>query len=481
LGRLEGRRRLFKKLLQNLVIRSGGQPLRIGRWRHYDRELLRRFAGAEAGDETTYVWVFRYLLTGFLEWRSRDGTRAAYPGLSSNHGADIDAIEGFSRFAPLIAAWLAAGRPAAVETLDGRAVDLAGLLRQGFVAGTDPKGRGYWGISSKTDQRICEAADIALALWLSRDRVWARLDAAQQDQITAWLRAMATLRVHDNNWHLFPILILLVLRDFKAKDLPAGGPGHYARIRAFHLGAGWYADGRPLKIDYYNAWGFHYPLFWFGELASGHDAEILGQELREFAKSLSFLISPAGLPMIGRSITYRLALPAPLIAAQRRHPEAIAPGLARRALSAVWAYFIPRGALRAGIVTQGYEGSEPDLVDSYSGPASPLWSLRSLTLAFYEPSDAPFWTAPLQPLPIEEKDYSLSIPPIGWRIEGRHSTGEIVIRREGKVQHARFERLTLRERLRAVIGLPAERHANNTARYLRPEYSSTRPFWREPR
>jgi hypothetical protein len=461
------------------VIRSGGQPLRLGAWRIHDRELRRRFAGASAAEEASYVWLFRYLLTGFLEWRSENGARAAYPGFPSHHGADIDAIEGFSRFAPLIAAWLAGGRAATVTTLNEMPVDLPELLRQGLSAGTDPNGPGYWGLPGKADQRICEGADIALALWLSRDQVWARLDAPTQERIAAWLRAATLLRVHDNNWHLFPILILLVLRYFKVKDLPAVGLGHYARVRAFHRGQGWYADGQSLKIDYYNAWGFHYPLFWFGELAPGRDAEILGQELREFATSLSFLISPAGLPMIGRSITYRMALPAPLIAAQRRHPETIAPGLARRALSTVWAYFIARGALRAGIVTQGYEGSEPDLVDAYSAPASPLWSLRSLILAFYEPPAAPFWTAPPEPLPIEQGDYSLSIAPIGWRVEGRHATGEIVIRREGKVDGARFEPLSWRERLRALRGLPAARPAQNKARYLRAEYSSARPFWRE--
>jgi hypothetical protein len=479
-GRLGGPSGLLKRSLQNLVVRAGGQPLRLGAWRAHDRELGRRFAGGGAEEQSSYVWLVRYLLTGFLEWRSQDGARAIYPGLLSHHGADIDAIEGFSRFAPLIAAWLAGGRPAMLETLDGKPADLAELLRQGLVAGTDPDGPGYWGLPGKTDQRICEGADIALSLWLARDWVWTQLDAAEQDRILAWLRALALLRVHDNNWHFFPLLILLVLRHFKAKNLPADGLGHFPRIRDFHLGAGWYADGQPLKIDYYNAWGFHYPLFWLGELAPGRDPAILGEELREFATSLSFLISPSGLPMIGRSITYRMALPAPLIAAQRRHPETIPAGLARRALAAVWSYFIGRGALRAGIVTQGYEASEPDLVDAYSGPASPLWSLRSLVLAFYEPPDSPFWTAPLQPLPIEARDYSLPIPSIGWRIEGRHATGEIVIKREGRTDDARFERLSWRERLRALRGLPAERPANNSARYLRAEYSSARPFWREP-
>jgi hypothetical protein len=472
---------LLRRLVQNLVIRSGGQPLRLGAWRAHDRELYRLFSGSQAADESSYVWAFRYLLTGFLEWRSRDGSRAAYPGLLSNHGADIDAIEGFSRFAPLIGAWLAAGRAAVMETLGGKRIDLPTLLLEGFVAGTDPAGRGYWGLAARSDQRICEAADIALALWLSRASVWSRLDQSQQSAIAAWLRAMAAPPVYDNNWHLFPVIILLVLRQLDTEELPTGGRDHYARMRSFRLGAGWYADGRRSKVDYYNAWGIHYALFWIGELAPVLDADSLNEGLRQFAKSFTFLISPSGLPMIGRSIPYRLAVPAPLIAAQRRHPETIAPGLARRALAAVWAHFVPRGAIRAGIVTQGYEGSEPDLLDPYSGPASPLWSLRSLILALYEPSGAPFWTAPLQRLPIEERDYCLGIPPIRWRVEGRHSTGEILIRREGQIHEAGFERMAMRERLRGLIGRPARRHTNNKPRYFYQEYSSARPFWRERR
>lgn len=473
------RGQVLKKILQDVVIRSGGQPLRLGAWRRHDRELHRLFSGETAADEASYVWVFRYLLTGFLEWRSADGSRAAYPGLLSNHGADVDAIEGFSRFAPVIGAWLAAGRPTSVETLEGQSIDLPQLLLDGFLAGTDPTAPGYWGLATRPDQRICEAADIALALWLSRASVWPRLTEPQRDMIANWLRAMATLEVYDNNWHLFPITILLVLRQFDAEDLPSGGRDHYARLRGFHLGAGWYADGKREKVDYYNAWGFHYGLFWVRELAPVLDPRFLDDGLRQFAKSYAFLISPAGLPMIGRSIPYRLAIPTPLIAAQHRHPETISPGLARRAMAAVWRQLVPRGAIRAGIVTQGYEGSDPDLLDPYSGPASPLWSLRSLILALYEPSGTDFWTAPLQKLPIEEADYDLEIPSIAWRIEGRRAAGEIVIRRQGDLEEGKFKTIPPRNRWLGLIGRAPKRALNHKARYLRAEYSSARPFWRD--
>ncbi|HWA46017.1 MAG TPA: DUF2264 domain-containing protein [Hypericibacter adhaerens] len=471
---------LLALAMQNQVIRAGGQPLRLGAWRAHDSELQRRFSDAGAAEESNHVWLFRYLLTGFLEWRSADGARAFYPGLPSNHGADLDAIEGFSRFAPLIGAWLAAGRSSTVETLEGKPIDLPALLLEGFTAGTDPGGPGYWGVPTKTDQRICEAADIALALWLSRDAVWPGLDSAQQGRIFDWLGVLASLRVHDNNWHLFTVIIVLTLAKLEAGTLPPGGRTHYARVREFHLGQGWFADGNPLQIDYYNAWGFHYPLFWVGELAPQLDPTFLATCLQEFAAGYKFLISPRGLPMIGRSVTYRLAVPAPLIAAQRRYPDVIAPGLARRALAAVWAHFVACGALRAGIVTQGYEASEPALLDPYSGPASPLWSLRSLILALYEPSSAPFWTAPLQPLPIEEKDYTLSLPPIGWEIEGRRSTGEIVIRRSGEIAEDPFIPAPVPARWHPLFGRPLPRPANFRARYLRREYSSARPFWRNP-
>lgn len=275
----------LKKFLQDVVIRSGGQPLRLGAWRRHDRELYRLFASEAAADEATHIWAFRYLLTGFLEWRSPDGSRAAYPGLLSNHSRVIDKIEGFSRFAPVIGSWLAAGRPASVETLDGEPVELPKLLLESFLAGTDPTAQGYWGIAERADQRICEAADIALALWLSRASVWPLLSDAQRDMVANWLRAMTTPNVYDNNWHLLPVIILLVLRQFHSETLPPGGRDHYARIRNFHLGAGWYADGKRQKVDHYNGWGFHYGLSWIREMAPILDPEFLDGGLRNLRRA----------------------------------------------------------------------------------------------------------------------------------------------------------------------------------------------------
>jgi len=51
-----------------------------------------------------YEGLFRYFLIGFLAYRDQSGASATYPGLPSTHGERIDAMEGFTRFAPLAAA-----------------------------------------------------------------------------------------------------------------------------------------------------------------------------------------------------------------------------------------------------------------------------------------------------------------------------------------------------------------------------------------
>src|SRR5690606_41711400 len=88
-------------------------------------------------------------------------------------------------------------------------------------------------------------------------------------------------------------------------------------------------------------------------------------------------------PIVGRSRSYRLVRPAPLVAAAVVAPGRIPPGEAMRALDATWSRFVPRGAVVEGRITQGICADDPALLDGYSGPGSCLWSLRSLLVAYY--------------------------------------------------------------------------------------------------
>jgi hypothetical protein len=174
-----------------------------------------------------------------------------------------------------------------------------------------------------------------------------------------------------------------------------------------------------------------------------------------------------------------MAAPSPLIAAATKEMDGISSGMARRTLDCTWQYFIKKGAVHHGKITQGYWNEDLSLLDNYSGPGSSLWSTRSLTLAFYNPPNTNFWAAPLEDLPIEQGDYTVLIPEIQWEIRGFKLTGDvqiIKINNTGNFFKA-AENISLLNRIFIfVLGLPYR----SEDRYNRNElhqYSSLHPFW----
>lgn len=471
-----GRRRSSLRSLYRWAAALRLPPPRHGAWRGHDRALRRLLAEAPEAP-ATWHWIFRYLLTGFLEWRSPGGAQAHYPGLPSRT-PDSDGLEGFARFLPLAAAWLAGGRPGRVRDLGEREIDLPALLAEGLANGSDPAHPEFWGQCHPRNQRQVEAADVALGFWLARAQLWPLLDGAARARLGAWLAGASAGAVWDGNWHLFPPLINAVLAALGLPAARGDDAAHLARVRALHLGQGWFCDGEPWQVDHYNAWAFHYALPWLARIEPGADAGLVEATLPDFAASLAALISPRGVPLLGRSLTYRLALPGPLIAAQRLWPRRVAPGLARRALAATWRHYGLRGALRAGQVTQGVEGAWLPLLDAYSGAASPLWSARALVLALAEPEAAPFWTDAPRPLPVEQGDYELALPGPGWRVTGRQASGEVVIHRLGEARPARFDGGGLALAWRVLRRQPRRPPGNRDSRYFQASYSNLRPFWR---
>ncbi len=80
----------------------------------------------------------------------------------------------------------------------------------------------------------------------------------------------------------------------------------------------------------------------------------------QLSSGYQYLLSPNGIPFFGRSAFYRLALSTPLII--NTATNNFEPGRARRALEATLIFFIKRGALKGGTVTQGYFSSNPEIL-----------------------------------------------------------------------------------------------------------------------
>lgn len=391
-----------------------------------DRLLQHCFADEQLPLAVQCDTLVRYIAEAFNHYRVYDGSHAYYPGLPSQQNARTDAMEGCSRVLPTLAAWLhhAQTPDGMMEGLNGQRWDIVEWLKKAFLAGTQPTHPGYWGTLHDYDQRICESADLALALWLSKQWLWTTLTAAEQRQIIAWFRQVSTKKTVDNNWHLFGLMVDAVLSDLG--DESTINAEKYQRVKAFYSGDGWFRDGLHGNYDYYNAWGFHYALYWMDQINPQFDREFIHQTLKEFTTSYRNLITPEGIAFFGRSACYRLAASAPLVALASQAPSAQTLGEAKRALETTLRFFISRGAMKAGAPTQGLFGNDTRLVDNYSGPASSFWSLRALNIALYSAPLNKLWQAESRPLPIEKGDIDVRIEAIPLRIIGSQQTGEVV-------------------------------------------------------
>ena len=449
-------------------------------FRKIDPILFQMFGDKTLEPNERYDFLFKYFVTGFLLYQSGPPSLASYPGAPSKRGPHKDRMEGFTRMLPLICSWIFSGREKRIEALTGETVDLEEIVTQGLIAGTDPNSPGYWGKVLQRDPRICEAADVALSIWMVRNNLWSSLSSGEKRKILLWLLSVNGKEVYDNNWHLFPVIVNMIASSLGYQDDKVGGQAHYSRFKSFYRGDGWFSDGPYNVYDYYNAWGIHYSLFWLNQISPEFDPEFIRSTLNRFLKNYIFFITPEGFPILGRSICYRMAVSTPIIAGFIQNPPTIEAGLARRALDATWTHFISKGAVAQGKITQGYFGEDLRLLDNYSGPASCLWGLRSLILAFYCPKDSPFWTTPASPLPIEVSDYCITIPSIGWKVKGMKRTQEVIIE-TGKMEKKRgaIKNYTWFHKTAGFLAGRPFRPRNNFIKYKLSQYSSKELF-RDP-
>ncbi|WP_370554871.1 DUF2264 domain-containing protein [Edwardsiella tarda] len=468
---------MYLRLLRERLVRL--------RWRkraytRNDAALRACFADDSQPLEQQCDMLVRYVAEAFDHYAVWDYSHAYYPGRPSQQNARTDAMEGCSRVLPTLAAWLhgavSQARGSVLSGLNGQRWDIADLLSRAFLAGTDPAHPGYWGTLHDYDQRICESADLALALWLSKRWVWARYDARQREQVLAWFAQVPARQTVDNNWHLFGLTVEMVLRDLRGEG--EVDQQKYQRIKEFHVGEGWFRDGARGNYDYYNAWGFHYSLYWLNQIDPQFDQAFIQQTLQQFNAGYRHLLTPQGIAFFGRSACYRLAAAAPLLAEASQAPSPATLGLAKRALAVTLRYFIANGAMRAGAPTQGLFADDARLVDNYSGPASSFWSLRALNIALYSAPQNGLWQAQEQPLPIEQHDFSLRIEATGMQLLGCRETGESVVlfRHDYTQTQTPLSRCLIRQRpwqwlLESLTGR-AERPKNNLLRKGVTCYSS---------
>jgi hypothetical protein len=462
--------------LKHLAARGWGQyqqPAPVGP----EEERVGQLFLSDQPIETRFAGLFEYFANGFVRHAAPGSSRVRYGGMGSEAGYAMDGLEGFARTAPLLAAWIYSGREAAAD----RSTQRLAMLRVGILGGVDPHSSQYWGDIQDQNQRIVEAADVARVLWLTRARIWDKLDSEQKQMIRVWLLAGAGAQTPRSNWMLFPVVISVVLAglspdDVSREQLLQRAHQAFADYKQYYLDYGWFYD-RPHGVDFYNAWGISYDLFWIHTVDPAFEPDFIVGALESSADLTQHLISPRGIPIMGRSICYRTAVPVPLVAATLLDSSEFPPGRAARGLDVVWRYFVANGSLRDGALTQGYFEADPRLLDWYSGTGSCHWGLRSLVLAFMHPAGDRFWSATPEPLPVEKSDYRLELTKLGWIVEGHRASGEIIITiPENPTEVNTMDEYSWTMRAKETVLRRPARPANHAAKYESRHYSSAAPF-----
>lgn len=381
-----------------------------------------------------YEAVFGRLLLGFVEHRSFYGARTRYVG-----GEKLPAaMEGATRMLPALGAWLACACNPDRVRVDGRELDVLAIARTIVLSGTDPESPDYWYRSrGGWDQREVEAAMVAEFLVRSRARVWDQLDPAQRERIMAWLApAEQPLAA---NWLAFQI----------ARNSARAALGHAVpevalreqldRLERDYVGDGFYRDGHRHRFDWYNAFVVHAQLSFWRSLAGvgageGERERVdrIADRTQAFLEHLPYLFDARGrIAPIGRSLAYRSGVLASLHASILAGDELIEPGLARRISAGNLRFHVEAGMFDADeVLTRGYHGEQPGVVDDYLRPGSQYFVTHALSVLALPP-EHPFWSATEQPLPADRGHFVHAIPAVGWMITHDADAGGLVLHNVG--------------------------------------------------
>lgn len=403
---------------------------------------------------------------GYAKIAQRSGSpaRVLYPDDRRGLPDSVDAIESFARIASAWGSWLRNPSNPATMNFQDHEINLETLLRQALVEGADPSNPyTYWGDIGHLDQRIVESADIAVAIWMSRERVFNKMTKAEQEQIIAWLAQVDNKGTYTDNWILFTAMAQAIRRRLGFPSPEADLDNRLMQIGEFYRGDGWYVDGPTDEFELYNAWmfGWHYLLWtWIdGDRRPDHRQQVLERGRSFIEGFLHFFGANGSYPAWGRSLVYRFAALAPFAVEHFLKIAPDDPGLLRRVSSGCIRYFYDHGLFDPldHFVRQGYHGAFPPAGEAYISPGSPYWCCHGLFALTFDRDD-PFWTAIESPLPVERDDFELVLPAPGFVVSGRKETGQVLLLNSRSGQEHDFPR------------------HNYTSKYGKLAYSTHLPF-----
>lgn len=323
---------------------------------------------------------------------SADCTRLHAGDTAAQYPDDVAGMEGFIRLLWGLFPLMSGGvTPISQETF------LTGVRN-----GCNPQHPGYWGDVGDNDQRCVEMAAFGLGLAL-HSPLWSQLTKNEQDNLVRWLSQSADVKVPDNNWHFFPVLIQVGLKCVGREYDMAVIHRHLDAIEPFWLGNGWYCDGKGKPRDYYISSGFHFYSLLYSHFMQDVDPERClryRQRAQQFARDYLYYFTAdgAGIPF-GRSLTYRFVQVAFWSAVAFTRLDVLTPGVVKGLILRHLDNWLTQPFIGAdGLFSIGYGYPNLIMAEDYNSPGSPYWGLKAM-LILALPDDSAFWQAECEPLP----------------------------------------------------------------------------------
>lgn len=340
---------------------------------------------------------------------------------------------------------------------NSRSIDATPLF-QLIADGTNPNHSGYWGTLGNFDQRCVEMAVLGAGLALAGNKFRAHLKAEAFTNLVKWLKQIHHVKLPQNNWSFFPIMVEAGLCLAGEKWQPEIIAHHFSLLDEYYLGDGWYSDGKGRPRDYYNAMAFHYYGLLYTKWMGKYDPErsrILQERATLFARDFIHMFAEDGSAIpFGRSLTYRFAQSAFWSAVAYAQlpvfPVGVVKGLILRNLN----WWREHGYSDSrGVMNVGYTYDNPVIAEDYNAPGSSYWACKTfLILALEENSE--FWQSEEKPLPASQQHHYLV-----------HA--EQIIHHDTRNQHLYF--------LNAGQ-FPAKNYNNSESKYAKFAYSSLLGF-----
>ncbi len=372
--------------------------------------------------------AFFVMMKGIIANASEGGARQRIPGQRSHHGLLADEMEGFSRTFIMAGPWLNQSKTGKF-LYQGEEVDVAVFYRRGILAGADPDHPEYWGDIVDYAQHLVECAALAWSIYLSKQHVWDHYNETEKKQVAAYLFQCTKVKYHQNNWLLFNVITNTVLKKLGMPYSQEQIDQNIDACNHMYIGEGWYRDGDVNRIDYYNAWAFHYYYLQWVILDGDSKPELAAtyqQRVREFARNFRYFFSGDGsTPCFGRSMIYRFGYLSPIVLGYYLNCLDIGPGEVRTMCNSGLKFFFDQEIFTdANHLSMGYIRPTAEITEHYSCGGSPYWAVKAFNL-FLIPEDNELWKTKEAPLPIHKSDFSAPIKSAGFLLVGDHKTGHV--------------------------------------------------------